>query len=113
MWLVSWLMELERANEVTLPIQSVWIVRALVCSHKISAELQIARKFWDSEVEIRARKCCAINLRWIFPLAVFGRESVIKTFLGTLKAARFFLQNSCSSASPILHPSLGTIVQFI
>lgn len=64
-------------------------------------------------VEICARKCSATILLWIFPVAVFGTESVMKTFFGTLKAARFFLQCLWISSSSILDPSLGIIAQLI
>lgn len=37
----------------------------------------------------------------------------MKTFLGTLKPARFFLQNLVISASSMFDPSLGIIAQFI
>lgn len=37
----------------------------------------------------------------------------MKTFLGTLKAARFFLQNLVTSASSMSDPSLGMMAQFI
>lgn len=37
----------------------------------------------------------------------------MKTFLGTLKPARFFLQNLVTSGSSMFDPSLGTIAQFI
>lgn len=66
-----------------------------------------------SAVEFCARKCSATSRRWIFPVAVFGRESVMNTFLGTLKAARFFLQNPNTSASSIFDPSRGITAQFI
>lgn len=62
---------------------------------------------------IGVRKCSATIRRWIFPVAVFGRESVMNTFFGTLKEARFFLQNRITSASSIELPSLGIIAQLI
>jgi len=37
----------------------------------------------------------------------------MNTFLGTLKVARFFLLNLCTSASSIFDPSFGMIAQFI
>ncbi|RZS26029.1 hypothetical protein BHM03_00059319, partial [Ensete ventricosum] len=51
--------------------------------------------------------------RWIFPVAVFGSESVMNTLFGTLNAARFFRQCLTTSASSISASSLGTTAQFI
>ena len=42
-----------------------------------------------------------------------GKESVMKTFLGTLKDARLFLLYLSTSASSTFDPSLGMIAQYI
>jgi len=46
-------------------------------------------------------------------VAVLGKESVMKTFLGTLKDARLFLLYLSTSASSTLDPSLGITAQYI
>jgi len=57
--------------------------------------------------------CSATRRRKIFPVAVLGKESVMKTFSGTLKDARFFLQYLSTSASSMFDPSLGMTAQYI
>lgn len=58
-------------------------------------------------------KCSATRRRKILPVAVLGKESVMKTFLGTLKDVRFFLQYFSTSSASMFDPSLGMIAQCI
>jgi len=46
-------------------------------------------------------------------VAVLGKESVMKTFFGTLKDARLVLLNLSTSASSTFDPSLGMTAQYI
>eukprot|EP00252_Welwitschia_mirabilis_P026506 TRINITY_DN871_c0_g1_i3.p2 TRINITY_DN871_c0_g1~~TRINITY_DN871_c0_g1_i3.p2 ORF type:complete len:333 (-),score=-29.46 TRINITY_DN871_c0_g1_i3:1146-2144(-) len=58
--------------------------------------------------DTEAMKCSATALLCTLPVAVLGIFSVTKTLFGILKAAKFFLQNSMTSASVTASPSLAT-----